>query len=97
MTLITQQDIPIVWDIEKALGAPIERRRLEDFNYAADAPSKDEFRRDPRAPRKLGLVAGPAKPPVKPQPDSRANERPATRKPVRPPARVSSWGTSPGL
>jgi len=51
MTLITQQDIPIVWDIEKALGAPIERRRLEDFNYAAPAPARDEFRRDP-APRR---------------------------------------------
>jgi len=97
MTLITQQDIPIVWDIEKALGAPIERRRLEDFNYAADAPSKDEFRRDPRAPRKLGLVAGQAKPPAKAPWDSRANERSATKRPVRPPARASSWGTSPGL
>jgi ATP-dependent RNA helicase RhlE len=43
MTLITGQDAAIVWDIERALGAPIERKHLEDFDYKArPAPSDDK-------------------------------------------------------
>ncbi|MCE5199000.1 DEAD/DEAH box helicase [bacterium] len=52
MTLITNQDSAIVWDIEKALGGPIERRKLEDFDYNAPAPSIDEFKRGPMPQRK---------------------------------------------
>ena len=52
VTLVTKQDSAIVWDIEKALGAPIERRKLEDFDYNTPPPSADEFKRAPMAPRK---------------------------------------------
>ena len=52
VTLVTQQDGGIVWDIEKALGAPIERRKLEDFDYNAPPPPADEFKRAPMPKRK---------------------------------------------
>jgi ATP-dependent RNA helicase RhlE len=51
MTLVTHQDAGIVFDIEKALGGPIERRKLEDFDYSVAPPPADPFRRDP-APRR---------------------------------------------
>ncbi|MHB0911960.1 MAG: DEAD/DEAH box helicase [Armatimonadota bacterium] len=54
VTLITKEDGAVVWDIEKALGTRIERVKLEDFDYAAAPPPKDEFKRAPmprRAPR----------------------------------------------
>lgn len=50
MTLVTAQDAAIVFDIEKALGGPIERRRLDDFDYAVPAPVKAAAR--PPRPRK---------------------------------------------
>ncbi len=52
MTLITKEDAAIVFDIEKALGEQIERRTLDDFDYTAPAPARDEFKRDPLPPRK---------------------------------------------
>jgi ATP-dependent RNA helicase RhlE len=37
--------------IEKVLGKPLERRRLENFDYTVPAPRKDtEFARPPRQP-----------------------------------------------
>lgn len=50
MTLVTRQDTGIIWDIEKALGGPIERRRLDNFNYEVAAPPKAEEK--PRVQRK---------------------------------------------
>lgn len=47
MTLITQEDAGTVWDIERALGNPIERRKVEDFDYSVAKPPRDEFRRAP--------------------------------------------------
>ncbi|HET6454886.1 MAG TPA: DEAD/DEAH box helicase [Armatimonadota bacterium] len=47
MTLISQDDAGTVWDIEKALGTPIERRNLEGFDYTAGLPPRDEFKRAP--------------------------------------------------
>ncbi len=38
MTLVTPQDAAVVFEIEKTLAGPIERRRLEDFDYGAPAP-----------------------------------------------------------
>jgi ATP-dependent RNA helicase RhlE len=52
MTLVTREDSDIIWDIEKALGGPIERRELEDFDYRAPAPPRDEFKRGPMPPRR---------------------------------------------
>ncbi|MCL5105425.1 MAG: DEAD/DEAH box helicase [Armatimonadetes bacterium] len=58
MTLVTSQDSPIVWDIEKALGVPIERRKLDSFDYNAPAPSVDEFKRAPMPRRNPNPRAG---------------------------------------
>lgn len=49
MTLVTSKDGAIVFDIEKALGSPIERRRLDDFDYNVPAPVKEA--RGPARPR----------------------------------------------
>ncbi|HEY3297057.1 MAG TPA: DEAD/DEAH box helicase [Armatimonadota bacterium] len=38
ITLITREDAGIVWDIEKAFGSPIVRRKVEDFDYTAAGP-----------------------------------------------------------
>jgi ATP-dependent RNA helicase RhlE len=39
-TFVTRDDEPIIRDIEGVLGAPIERRRIEDFDYEKPAPEK---------------------------------------------------------
>jgi ATP-dependent RNA helicase RhlE len=52
MTLITREDTAVVWDIEKTLGGPIERRKLEDFNYETPAPPKEESSRS-QMPRRF--------------------------------------------
>ncbi|HBA88711.1 MAG TPA: RNA helicase [Geobacter sp.] len=52
-TLVTGEDEPMVRSIERVLGAKIERRRLEGFDYAVPAPKKDaEFVRPPREPQR---------------------------------------------
>ena len=51
MTLVTSQDAGIVFDIEKALGGPIERRKIEGFDYNVAPPTTDAFKRGP-APRR---------------------------------------------
>jgi ATP-dependent RNA helicase RhlE len=43
MTLVTSDDVGVVWDIEKSFGMPIERRKVEDFDYGILAPSAAEF------------------------------------------------------
>lgn len=48
-TLVTSEDSIMVRTIEKALGAPLERRSVEGFDYSVPAPNKDaEFARPPR-------------------------------------------------
>jgi ATP-dependent RNA helicase RhlE len=50
-TLVTGEDTLMVRAIEKVLGKPLERRRLDDFDYTVAAPRKDtEFARPPRQP-----------------------------------------------
>jgi ATP-dependent RNA helicase RhlE len=52
-TLVTAEDKDMVRDIERVLGGPIERRKVEGFDYGAAAPAKDkEFARPPRAPQR---------------------------------------------
>ncbi len=52
-TLVTPDDAPLVRAIEKTLGAPIERRKMPDFDYSAASPQKDtEFARPPLPPRR---------------------------------------------
>lgn len=57
MTLVTPLDAAILFDIEKALGAPIERRRLEDFDYSAPAPARNESSRAPKAHNRQSVTA----------------------------------------
>ncbi len=57
-TLVTDEDGAMVRAIEKTLGAAIERRRVEGFDYAVPAPRKDdEFARPPRQPNQRRKVA----------------------------------------
>ena len=48
-TFITREDESMVRSIERVLGAKVERRRLEGFDYKQPAPARDtEFARPPR-------------------------------------------------
>ena len=50
-TMVTGEDNAMVRTIEKTLGAPLERRTVEGFDYSVPAPQKDtEFARPPRPP-----------------------------------------------
>jgi ATP-dependent RNA helicase RhlE len=51
-TMVCSDDTVMVRTIEKKLGAPLERRMVEGFDYTVPAPKKDaEFARPPREPR----------------------------------------------
>ncbi len=65
MTLVTRQDAGIVWDIEKALGAPIERRKLEDFNYLEQPTSPEEAMTRPMQQQRRRPSSGPSASPTK--------------------------------
>jgi ATP-dependent RNA helicase RhlE len=48
-TFITREDEAMVHSIERVLGAKVERRKLEGFDYKKPAPARDtEFARPPR-------------------------------------------------
>ena len=50
-TLVSGEDAAMVRAIEKLLGKPLERCRLDGFDYTVPAPRKDsEFARPPRQP-----------------------------------------------
>ncbi|GFO68269.1 ATP-dependent RNA helicase RhlE [Geomonas limicola] len=52
-TMVTTEDAVMVRSIERVLGSPIERRRMEGFDYTVPAPKKDaEFARPPREPQR---------------------------------------------
>lgn len=51
MTLVTPLDAAVVFEIEKALGGPIERRKLEDFDYSVPEPPRQSPARG-SAPRR---------------------------------------------
>ncbi len=52
-TFITEEDEPVVRNIERVIGRKIERRFLEGFDYEKRAPARDvEFSRPPREPRR---------------------------------------------
>lgn len=51
-TMVCSEDTIMVRTIEKKLGAPLERRTVDGFDYTVPAPKKDaEFARPPREPR----------------------------------------------
>jgi ATP-dependent RNA helicase RhlE len=47
VTLVTGEDAATIREIERALGKPIERRRLDDFDYTPPATPSNEFARPP--------------------------------------------------
>ncbi|GAB4490165.1 MAG: DEAD/DEAH box helicase [Thermodesulfovibrionales bacterium] len=48
-TMVTNEDMDTVRAIERVLGKPIERRKVDGFDYSAAAPKRDnEFNRPPR-------------------------------------------------
>jgi ATP-dependent RNA helicase RhlE len=47
LTLITNDDVGMVWEIEKVLGGPIERVRLDDFDYSAPTRPGAAINRNP--------------------------------------------------
>jgi ATP-dependent RNA helicase RhlE len=58
-TMVTSDDSSMVLAIERKLGAKLERRTLEGFDYSVPAPRKDtEFNRPPREPRQVRKPAG---------------------------------------
>jgi ATP-dependent RNA helicase RhlE len=51
-TMVCSEDTIMVRTIEKKLGATLERRTIDGFDYTVPAPKKDaEFARPPREPR----------------------------------------------
>ena len=51
-TMVCSEDTVMVRVIEKKLGAPLDRRTVEGFDYSVPAPQTDaEFARPPREPR----------------------------------------------
>ncbi len=82
LTFVTQADGAILRDIERVLGASIELRRLDGFDYSKPAPHGDEFARGPRPPRSQPARPAPraAQPVGKPVPSHRS----AVARPARP-------------
>ena len=85
-TFATNEDHGMVRSIERLLGTPLERRKLEDFDYRAPAPRRDtEFARPPRPAGRNQRPAGAAKgrrtwPQRKSSAPSTANRRSQTRR-----------------
>jgi superfamily II DNA/RNA helicase len=70
-TMVTEEDELMVRRIEKVLGAKIERRTQEGFDYSVPAPKKDlEFARPPREPQRRKEKA--------PKPDGERKEKGAS-------------------
>lgn len=82
-TLVAAEDSVMVRTIEKTLGAPLERRSVEGFDYSVPSPKKDaEFARPPRQ-------AQPGR-----RPDAKAKSHPGSIKPASP--LLSRTVTKPG-
>ncbi|HEY0738923.1 MAG TPA: DEAD/DEAH box helicase [Herpetosiphonaceae bacterium] len=96
MTLVTGEDTAMVRDIERVLKAPIERRTLPDFDYAAPAPVLNEFQRDPRGHQQRGgqSAGRNARPQGAPQTQRRAAESAPRRAPQRDSQRPSGAGNN---
>jgi len=86
-TMVTVEDGVMVRTIEKTLGAPLERRTIEGFDYTVAAPHKDtEFARPPRPPhggRRTAAAPKGGTAAAKPAQGARP-PRPASGRPVAP-------------
>jgi len=84
-TMVTDEDTIMVKAIERTLGAAIERRTVEGFDYSVPAPRKDdEFARPPRPPRNQPRARKPAPKPAAGQGASHAaaGAKPSGSKPA---------------
>ncbi|MEW6489227.1 MAG: DEAD/DEAH box helicase [Thermodesulfobacteriota bacterium] len=92
-TLVSSEDDGLVRAIERALGAPLERRRIPGFDYAAPAPARDtEFARGPRPPRGPGKGKAAAQRSgarARPAPASSGSSKPAASSPSSTPRGAS--------
>ena len=85
ITFIIPADAPTIKDIEKTLGERIPTRTIENFDYNRPAPKNDdEFKRDPRPPRRAipAPKAITAQPPVNYRSTRRAGRPPRESKPL---------------
>ncbi len=79
-TLVTPEDAPQVRQIERAIGAPLERRQLAGFDYNAQIPAINLDERPPRPPRHQNRsTTQTAVPPRRGSSAPRREERPARR------------------
>ncbi len=84
-TMVTDEDTIMVKAIERTLGAAIERRTVEGFDYNVPAPRKDdEFARPPRPPRNQPKAKKPQPKPAAGQgaAPAAAGHKPAGAKPA---------------
>ncbi len=84
-TMVTSEDTAMVKAIERALGAAIERRTIEGFDYTVPAPRQDvEFARPPRPPRPQPKSRKPAPKPTAGQgaEPARTEQKTAAAKPA---------------
>ncbi|HEY3342527.1 MAG TPA: DEAD/DEAH box helicase [Anaerolineae bacterium] len=99
MTLVTNEDTPIVRDIERTLGKSIERRTVTGFDYKQPAPPRENQpgQRTSRYPRQVNPVS-PAVRLAKRTPAQLAEQQPVAqdldagsqRRPLRP-HRPNDW------
>ena len=90
-TFITREDESMVHSIERVLGAKVERRRLEGFDYKKPAPSRDtEFARPPREAQRRWQRRRPA-----PSRARTASASPQKNHPVQPAGRASYRSSFP--
>jgi ATP-dependent RNA helicase RhlE len=86
-TLVTPEDRGMVRDIERALGKPIERRQLDDFDYGAPAPEKAYQEAPQRQPYEQPRPQQPRKPQPQREPAPQREREPvapvATREPAQ--------------
>lgn len=100
-TLTTREDEEMVRAIERVLGAKIERRMLQGFDYTQAAPARNtEFARPPREPqrRRTQPQPGPDKsqPSLPPTPNANRASR-GSQEPARKPQRFDTSATSVSL
>lgn len=94
-TMVCNEDTIMVRTIEKKLGAPLERRTIEGFDYTIPAPHKDaEFARPPREPRGPSRKPAAAKKSTAPSINPFKTDHPGSKPAVRP--QQSRPGTTAG-
>ena len=90
-TFITREDEAMVHSIERILGAKVERRRLEGFDYKKPAPARDtEFAHPPREAQRRWQQRRPAASRAR-----TASASPQKNHPVQPAGRASYRSSFP--